>query len=86
VYQETDSYGTKIGKESWNGVVALVSSGVADVGVGTFTVTKERSEVVVFTDIVEFSRYGPMVKFSLFYGQGKFILYRRDSSHFPKFI
>jgi len=56
VYQETDSYGSKIGNGSWNGVVALVKDGVADIGVGGFTLNKERSEVVVFTDTVEFSR------------------------------
>jgi len=56
VYLETDSYGTKIGNGSWNGAVSLVSSGAADIGVGGFSVTKERSEVVVFTDTVEFSR------------------------------
>jgi len=56
VYQETDSYGTTNGNGSWNGVVALVRDGVVDIGVGSFTVTKERSEVVAFTDTVEFSR------------------------------
>ena len=35
-------------------MVALVSSGVADIGIGDFTVTNERSEVVAFTDTVEF--------------------------------
>jgi ABC-type amino acid transport substrate-binding protein len=56
VYQDTDAYGTKIGNGSWNGVVGLVSNGVADIGVGGITATKERSEVVVFTDTIEFSR------------------------------
>jgi len=37
-------------------MIALVSSGVADIGIGDFTVTKERSEVVAFIDIVEISR------------------------------
>jgi ABC-type amino acid transport substrate-binding protein len=41
---------------SWNGTVALVSSGVADIGIGDFAVTKERSEVVAFTDILLFER------------------------------
>jgi hypothetical protein len=31
-------------------MVELVRSGIAHVGVGDFTVTKERSEVVAFTD------------------------------------
>jgi hypothetical protein len=37
-------------------MMALVSSGIAHVGVGDFTVTKERSEVVAFTDTVVFGR------------------------------
>jgi ABC-type amino acid transport substrate-binding protein len=71
VYQETDAYGAKIGNGSWNGVVGLVSNGVEDIGVGGFTVTKERSEVVMFTDTIEYSRYDPMVKFSLCCELGK---------------
>ena len=58
---ETDSYGSKSGNGSWNGMMALVSSGVADIGIGDFTVTKERSEVVAFIDTVEISRYGVML-------------------------
>ena len=66
--------------------MSLVSSGLADIGVGGFTLTKERSEVVVFTYIVEFSRYGTVLKFSLLCGLGKFSLYRRDFSDYPNFI
>jgi ABC-type amino acid transport substrate-binding protein len=65
VYQETNAYGTKIANGTWNGVVGLVSNGVADIGVGGFTANKERSEVVVFTDTIESSRYDSMVKCSL---------------------
>jgi hypothetical protein len=61
VVHETDSYGSKSGNGSWNGMMALVSSGVADIGIGDFTVTKERSEVVAFIDTVEISRYGIML-------------------------
>ena len=86
MYQDTDAYGTKIGNGSWNGVVGLVSNGVADIGVGGFTATKERSEVVVFTDTIEFSRSVPMVKFSLCCGLGKCNLFRRDFSDFSIFI
>jgi len=50
------SYGSKSANGSWNGMVSLVSSGVADIGIGHFTATKERSEVVAFTDTVEISR------------------------------
>jgi len=56
VVHETDSHGSKSGNGSWNGMVSLVHSGVADIGVAEFTVTKERSEVVAFTDTVEISR------------------------------
>jgi len=52
----TDAYGTKSDNGLWNGVVSLVSRGIADVGIGDFTATKERSEVVAFTDTVEISR------------------------------
>jgi hypothetical protein len=37
-------------------MVALVSSGIAHVGVEPFSVTKERSEVVAYTDALGFSR------------------------------
>jgi ABC-type amino acid transport substrate-binding protein len=86
VYQETVSYGTKIGNGSWDGVVGLVSNGVVDIGVGGFTVTKERSEVVMFTDTIEYSRYDPMVKFSLCCGKGKCNLFRRNLPDFSIFI
>ena len=35
---------------SWNGMTALVISGIADVGVSAFYLNKERSEVVAYTD------------------------------------
>ena len=53
---ETDSYGSKIGNRSWNGMVGLVSSGVADIGVGHCSVTPQRYDVVAFIDTVEFAR------------------------------
>jgi hypothetical protein len=37
-------------------MLAMVSSGIAHVGVDSFTVTKERSEVVAYTYAIEFSR------------------------------
>jgi ABC-type amino acid transport substrate-binding protein len=37
-------------------MIELVSSGIAHVGVEQFTVTKERSEVVAFTDPLGFMR------------------------------
>jgi ABC-type amino acid transport substrate-binding protein len=37
-------------------MMALVISGVADIGIGVFTMTKERSEVVAFTDALELAR------------------------------
>jgi ABC-type amino acid transport substrate-binding protein len=56
VVHVTDAFGSKSGNGSWNGMVALVSSGVADIGIGDFTATKKRFEVVAFTDTIEFSR------------------------------
>jgi ABC-type amino acid transport substrate-binding protein len=35
---------------TWTGMVSLVSSGNVDVGVGDFIVSKERSELVAFTN------------------------------------
>jgi ABC-type amino acid transport substrate-binding protein len=37
-------------------MVALVSSGTADIGVASFAVTKERSEVVAYTDTLVLAR------------------------------
>jgi ABC-type amino acid transport substrate-binding protein len=37
-------------------MIALVSSGVADIGIAMFAATTERSEVVAFTDAIDFSR------------------------------
>jgi hypothetical protein len=37
-------------------MVGLVGSGVADIGIGHCTVTRERFKVVAFIDTVEFSR------------------------------
>ena len=56
MFHEEDSYGSKSDNGTWNGMIALVSSGVADIGVGTFLVTKERSEVVTYTDTLGFGR------------------------------
>jgi ABC-type amino acid transport substrate-binding protein len=61
VFHEADSYGSKFANGSWNGMIALVSSGVADIGIGMFTVTKERADVVAFIDTIEFSRYGTVL-------------------------
>jgi hypothetical protein len=44
------------GNGSWSGMVALVMRGIAHVGVEGFIVTKERSEVVVYTNTLEFIR------------------------------
>jgi hypothetical protein len=37
-------------------MMALVISGVADIGIGDFIMTKERSRVVAFTVALEFGR------------------------------
>jgi ABC-type amino acid transport substrate-binding protein len=41
---------------SWNGMTGHVTSGIADIGVSVFYFTKERSEVVAYTDILGFVR------------------------------
>jgi len=56
VFREADSFGSKSRNGSWSGMVALVNSGIADIGVASFAVTKERSEVVAYTDTLEFAR------------------------------
>jgi ABC-type amino acid transport substrate-binding protein len=56
VFYETDSYGSKTNNGTWTGMLALVTSGVADVGIGEFAATRERADVVAFIDTVEFSR------------------------------
>jgi ABC-type amino acid transport substrate-binding protein len=50
VVHEADAYGSKSANGEWNGMIAMVSSGVADIGVASFEVTKERSEIVSYTD------------------------------------
>jgi len=50
VFREADSLGILSGNGSWNGMTALVMSGIADIAVSGFYLTKERSEVVAYTD------------------------------------
>jgi ABC-type amino acid transport substrate-binding protein len=38
--------------------VGLVVNGEADIGIGDFTVTRARSEVVAFVDTIAISGYG----------------------------
>ena len=56
MFHEADSIGSKSGNGLWGGMVALLSSGITQVGVGPFAVTKERFEVVAFTDTLGISR------------------------------
>ena len=56
MFREADSYGIMSGNGTWNGMTALVMSGIADVGVSGFYLLKERSEVVAYTDTLGFSR------------------------------
>ena len=56
MFDESDSFGSKSGNGSWSGMVALVISGIADIGIGDFVVTKERSELATFTDPLGFMR------------------------------
>jgi ABC-type amino acid transport substrate-binding protein len=56
VLHEEDSYGSKTGNGSWDGMVAQVISGTADIGVSGFFVTKEKSKVVAYTEPLGFVR------------------------------
>jgi hypothetical protein len=56
VYLEADSYGSISGNGSWSGMVEQVISETAHVGVSTFLVTKERTEVVAYTITLGFIR------------------------------
>jgi hypothetical protein len=51
-----DSVGSKSGNGSWNGMMVQVISGIAELAVSPITVTKTKSEVVAYTDTVEFIR------------------------------
>jgi ABC-type amino acid transport substrate-binding protein len=50
VFHEEHSFGYLSANGTWSGMMALLISGIADIGVGDFVVSKERSEVVAFTD------------------------------------
>ena len=54
--QEADSFGYNSGNGSWDGMIGMVSNGIAHIGVGAFAVTKERSEVVAFTETLGYIR------------------------------
>ena len=56
MFHEEDSSGSKTENGTWTGIMALVISGKADIGLSPFVVTKERSEVVTYTDTLRFSR------------------------------
>ena len=56
MFHEEDSAGSKSDNGTWSGIIALVSNGKADIGVVDFTVTKERSEVVTYTNPLGFLR------------------------------
>ena len=50
MFREADSVGIISGNGTWGGMTALVMSGIADIAVSGFYLTKERSEVVAYTD------------------------------------
>jgi hypothetical protein len=56
MFHEAESVGSLSGNGSWNGMVALVKSGIAHVGVEAFAVTKERSEIVAYTNTLNVAR------------------------------
>jgi len=61
VFHEADSTGIIYGNGSWSGMTEHVVSGIADIGVSTFYLTKERSEVVAYTDTLGFLRLDKLV-------------------------
>ena len=56
MYHEADSFGSMSGNGSWSGMVALVISGIAHVVIEAFSVTKERSEIVAYTNTLKVAR------------------------------
>ena len=56
MFHEAHTFGSKSDNGSWGGMTALVISGIADIGTADFAVTKERSEVVAYTDTLGFLR------------------------------
>jgi len=56
VFHDADSYGSMSGNGSWSGMVALVMNGIAHVGVEAFSVMKERSEIVAYTNTLKVAR------------------------------
>ena len=54
MFREAESFGSISDKGSWNGMMELVSSGIADVGVASFLVKKDGSDVVAYTDALGF--------------------------------
>jgi ABC-type amino acid transport substrate-binding protein len=56
VIKEEDKYGSVTGNGSWDGMIGLVMSGNADIGVSPMFVTKEKSEVVAYTNTMGFLR------------------------------
>jgi hypothetical protein len=86
VLHKSDSYGSKSANGSWNGMVGLVHRGVADIGIGAFTVTKERSEVVAFIDKIEISKYDKILLYVLCNYVLKFNLFRQQNADLRNFI
>jgi len=56
VFHEAESVGSKSGIRSWSGIIVLLSSGIAHVGVKPVAVTKDTSEVVAFTVPIGYAR------------------------------
>ena len=54
MFREAESFGSISDNGSWNGMMEQESSGIADVGLSSFLVTKDGSEVVAYTDALGF--------------------------------
>jgi ABC-type amino acid transport substrate-binding protein len=56
VFHEAESNGYKSDNGTWNGIVELVRSGITGIAAAPLAVTKERYEVVAFTDTIGVTR------------------------------
>ena len=50
------SFGHKSDHGMWDRMIETVIRGKADIGIGNFVMTKERSELVAYTNALGFSR------------------------------
>jgi hypothetical protein len=56
VFHDVETIGYKYGNGSWSGMIALLSSGIAQFGDYPVIVTRDTSEVVAYTVPLAFAR------------------------------